>query len=212
MNNMSSVIIPKSDQINADDLIARPLTITITEVEIRPGTEQPVTIRYVGDNGKPWKPCKSMCRVMVMVWGPDASKYAGKSLKLYRDPSVKWGALEVGGIRISEMSDINAPIAMALTATKGNKKAFEVKPLRREQPPAEKPKPTRGEWLDALERRLMGVPTVEAVRTIIQAPGTQKALGLFDGADKARLDMILDAALARFDAPSDDDDFPGDRT
>ena len=153
-----------------------------------------------------------MCRVMVMVWGPDASKYAGKSLKLYRDPSVKWGALEVGGIRISEMSDINAPIAMALTATKGNKKAFEVKPLRREQPPAEKPKPTRGEWLDALERRLMGVPTVEAVRTIIQAPGTQKALGLFDGADKARLDMILDAALARFDAPSDDDDFPGDRT
>jgi len=211
MNDMTSVIIPKSDQINADDLIAGPLTITITEVEIRPGTEQPVTIRYVGDNGKPWKPCKSMCRVMVMVWGPDASKYAGKSLKLYRDPSVKWGALEVGGIRISEMSDINAPIAMALTATKGNKKAFEVKPLRREQPPAEKPKPTRGEWLDALERRLAAAGGVEAARAIIRAPGTQKALEVFDGADKARLDALITGATA-YAIAMGDDDFPGDRT
>ena len=212
MNDMSSVIIPKSDQINADDLIAGPLTITITEVEIRPGTEQPVTIRYVGDGGKPWRPCKSMSRVMVAAWGPDASKYAGRSVKLYRDPSVKWAGMEVGGIRVSELSDIDKPMVLALTETKKTRKPYTVKPLVREHAPAEKPKPTRGEWLDALEMRLMGVPTVEVVRTIIQAPGTQKALGLFDGADKARLDMILDAALARFDAPSDDDDFPGDRT
>lgn len=216
MNDMSSVIIPKSDQINADDLIAGPLTITITEVEIRPGTEQPVTIRYVGDNGKPWRPCKSMSRVLVAAWGPDASKYAGRAVKLYRDPSVKWAGMEVGGIRISEMSDIDKPMVLALTETKKTRKPYTVKPLVREQPPTEKPKPTRGEWLDALERRLMAAPDLEAVHAISRAPGTMKAFEVFEGADKARLDVIIHAATVRASTtpttPSDDDDFPGDRT
>jgi len=51
MNDMASVIIPKSDQINADDLIAGPITITITGVSIRPGQEQPISISFEGDNG-----------------------------------------------------------------------------------------------------------------------------------------------------------------
>jgi hypothetical protein len=71
MNDMRAVIVPKSDQINSDDLIAGPLTITITEVSIRPGTEQPVSINFDGDGGKPYKPCKSMARVMVTCWGAD---------------------------------------------------------------------------------------------------------------------------------------------
>ena len=212
MNDMTSVIIPKSDQINADDLIAGPLTITITEVEIRPGTEQPVTIRYVGDGGKPWRPCKSMSRVMVAAWGPDASKYAGRSVKLYRDPSVKWAGMEVGGIRVSELSDIDKPMVLALTETKKTRKPYTVKPLVREHAPAEKPKPTRGEWLDALEMRLAAAGDVEAMRAIIRAPGTQKALEVFEGDDKARLTALIDAAAARVHGPSDDDDFPGDRT
>jgi len=212
MNDMSAVIIPKSDQINADDLIAGPLTITITEVEIRPGTEQPVTIRYVGDNGKPWRPCKSMCRVLVAAWGKDAKVYTGKSVKLFRDPTVKWAGMEFGGIRISEMSDIDKPMVLVLTETKKTRKPYTVKPLVREQAPAEKPKPTRGEWLDALERRLMAAANVEAVSAIIQAPGTQKALAVFQDDDQERLTAILDASAARFATPSDDDDFPGDRT
>jgi len=210
MNDMSSVIIPKSDQINADDLIAGPLTITITEVEIRPGTEQPVTIRYVGDNGKPWRPCKSMSRVLVAAWGPDASKYAGRAVKLYRDPSVKWAGMEVGGIRISEMSDIDKPMVLALTETKKTRKPYTVKPLVREQPaPAKKQKMTRGEWLDDLERRLSSTISMEAVTAIVRAPDTQRAREVFEGADKERLMAILDFAPA---TPSDDDDFPGDRT
>ena len=85
-------------------------------------------------------------------------------------------------------------------------------PLVREQPPAERPKPTRGEWLDALERRLAAAASYEAVRAIALAPGTQKALAVFDGDDKARLDVVIKAAIDRTTAPSDDDDFPGDRT
>lgn len=148
MNDMASAIVPKSDQLNADDLIAGPMTITITDVSIRGGQEQPVSIHFEGDNGKPYKSCKSMNRVLVMAWGADAKKYVGRSLTLYRDPEVKWGGMAVGGIRISHMSHLDEPMTMVLTATKGSRKPFKVHPLRqtdlstnpeKEQPAAGEP-------------------------------------------------------------------------
>ena len=105
MNDMSQVIIPKSDQINADDFVAGPITFQIEGVEIRAGTEQPVSIHLAGEP-RAWKPCKSMSRVLVAAWGPDANVYRGRSVTLYRDPTVKWGGMEIGGIRISHMSHI----------------------------------------------------------------------------------------------------------
>lgn len=128
MNNMAMAIVPKSDQLNADDLLSGPITIKITGVTIKSG-EQPVSIFYEGDNGKPYKPCKSMCRVMVSAWGADASKYTGRAMTLYCDPKVKWGGMEVGGIRISHMTDIDSSITMALTVTRANKKPFTVRQL-----------------------------------------------------------------------------------
>lgn len=135
MNDMRPTIEPKSDQLNGDSLLAGPINITITRVDIRAGTEQPISIFYSGDDGKPWKPCKSMARVLVSAWGPDASKYVGRSLTLYRDPTVTWGAVQVGGLRISHLSDIDTAMTMALTITKGSKKPFTVKPLTVEKPP-----------------------------------------------------------------------------
>lgn len=130
---MTQVITPKSDQLNADDLIGGPKTITITEVQIKGGQEQPVSIYFKGSD-KAFRPCKSMCRVLVTVWGPDANQYVHKSLTLYRDPAVKWGGMEVGGIRISHMSDMaGGALTLALTATKGSRKPFVVKPLVRQE-------------------------------------------------------------------------------
>lgn len=128
MNDMSHAIVPKSDQINADDLISGPINITIEAVEIKGGQEQPVSIFFAGSE-KAFRPCKSMSRVLVAAWGPDANKYVGRSLTLYRDPTVKWGGMDVGGIRISHMTDIDNAMTMALTATKGSRKPFTVKPL-----------------------------------------------------------------------------------
>ena len=59
MSDMTDTIIPKSDQLNADQLLAGPITITVTEVTIAAG-EQPVTIHYANENGRPYKPGKSM--------------------------------------------------------------------------------------------------------------------------------------------------------
>jgi hypothetical protein len=142
-SDMSQVIIPRSDQLNSDDLISGPITIRITKVEVRPGTEQPVSIFFEGDNGKPYKCCKSMSRVMVSAWGPDSSVYAGRSLTLFRDPKVKWGGMEVGGIRISHMSHITGSMTLALTETKQSRKPFTVQPLatpKAPNPPVQ-PKP-----------------------------------------------------------------------
>jgi hypothetical protein len=132
MMDMSAVIVPKSDQINADDLQGRTRTITVSEVKIKGGQEQPISIHFEGSD-KVYRPCKSMCRVMAQAWGLDSSKYVGRSMTLYCDPSVKFGPLAVGGIRISHMSDIDGPMTMALTATKGVKKAFKVLPLEQPQ-------------------------------------------------------------------------------
>lgn len=130
-SDMNTVITPKSDQINADDLIGGPMTITVSEVQIKGGQEQPVSIYFEGSS-KAFRPCKSMSRVLVQAWGPDANKYKGRSITLYRDPSVKWGGMEVGGIRISHLTDIPNKITMALTATKGQRKPYIVMPLQRE--------------------------------------------------------------------------------
>jgi hypothetical protein len=105
VNDMSQVIIPKSDQLNAEDFLAGPLTYTIDAVHIQAGTEQPVNIMMVGEK-RAWRPCKSMSRVLVHAWGPDANAYIGRSVTLYNDPKVKWGGMEVGGIRVSHLSHI----------------------------------------------------------------------------------------------------------
>ena len=129
--NMLATIVAKSDQLNSDDLIGgRALTIKVTKVAFDPTKpDQPVSIFYDGDQGKLDKPCKSMRRVLVNVWGPDANAYVERSMTLYRDDGVQFGGMAVGGIRIANMSHIDKPVTMALTATRANRKPFTVKPL-----------------------------------------------------------------------------------
>lgn len=148
MVDMSQTIAPKSDQLNADDLIGGPRTITITRVTGNEGNaEQPVNIFFEGDNGKPFRPCKSMRRVMVKIWGKDASKYARQSMTLFRDPKVQWGGMEVGGIRISHMTGLEKREVMALTASNRARKPYTVTPLT-DVPAAQQQSngPDLGEW------------------------------------------------------------------
>ena len=123
--DISKTIAPKSDQLNADDLIGGPRTITITAIRLA-AEDQPVSIHFEGDEGKPYKPCKSMRRVLVKAWGADGAQYAGRSLTLYLDESVRFGGAAVGGIRISHLSHISKSLTMALTATRATKRAYTV--------------------------------------------------------------------------------------
>ena len=126
--DLSRTIAPKSDQLNADDLIAGPKTITVTGIKLV-AEDQPVAIHFEGDDGKPYKPCKSMRRVLIKAWGPNGAAYVGRSMTLYLDEQVRFGGAAVGGIRISHLTAIDKPMSMALTATRGTKKAYTVQPL-----------------------------------------------------------------------------------
>lgn len=126
--DISRTIAPKSEQLNADDLIAGPRTITVTAVKLV-AEDQPVAIHFVGDDGKPYKPCKSMRRVLVRAWGADGAQYVGKSMTLFLDEQVRFGGAAVGGIRISHLSHIEKSITMALTATRATKKAYTVQAM-----------------------------------------------------------------------------------
>jgi hypothetical protein len=130
MIDMTSYIAAKSDQLNADDLMDSPRTITITKVTAQADSaDQPVSIHYEGGEGRPFKPCKTVRRIMVALWGKDASKYVGRSMTLYRDPTVSFGGMQVGGIRVSHMSHIDSDKTVALLVTRGRKAPFKVKPL-----------------------------------------------------------------------------------
>jgi hypothetical protein len=129
MVDLSDTIAPKSDQLNADDLIAGEMVLTITRLSKSNSPDQPISIYFDGDNGKPFKPCKSMRRVLVQAWGSDGSKYVGRSIKIYRDEKVKWAGKEVGGIRISELSHIKQKLQLAVTVSKGRRDPYIVNPL-----------------------------------------------------------------------------------
>lgn len=119
---------PKSDQLNADDVIGGSMTVTVTAVKAG-NKEQPIVIHYEGENGRPYKPCKSMLRALMTAWGDKGADWVGKSMTLFNDPTVTWAGVQVGGIRISHVSHIKSSIAMSLTASKGKRKPYRVDPL-----------------------------------------------------------------------------------
>lgn len=129
IRDLRATIVPKSDQLNAEQLLTGPITVRVTDVSVSASGEQPVTIHYEGDEGRPFKPCKTMRKVLILAWGQDGSEWKGKSMTLYNDPAVKFGGQAVGGIRISHLSDIDRDIAVMLTATKGKKTQYTIKAM-----------------------------------------------------------------------------------
>lgn len=134
MNDFAAALAPKSDQINALDLVGGEMTITITGVKVTPGTEQPVSISFEG-SPKVWRPCKTTGRVLMEAWGPDTSVYPGRSVQLYLDPKVKWGGLEVGGIRIRAISHIDSDFRTITAESKQVRKPVLIKRLVVQAPP-----------------------------------------------------------------------------
>jgi len=132
MSTLAEALAPRSDQLNADDLIAGPRVLKITGARIaKDGRETRIILNFEGDQGKPWKPCKTMGRAMVMAWAvTDEAQFVGKSVQVYRDPTVKFGDQgEVGGIRVSHMSHIAKPVNIKLTVSQGKKGMFTFHPL-----------------------------------------------------------------------------------
>ena len=128
--DLANAIIAKSDQLNADDLIAGPRTFTVAEVR-QGDADQPVSIflkEWPGN--RPFKPSKTVTRILSAAWGINSDDWPTDArMTLFRDPKVKWGGQEVGGIRVSHLSHLDAPLKLALAESKGKKSLHTIQPL-----------------------------------------------------------------------------------
>lgn len=125
--DVSKAIQPKSDQLNSDDL-AQPVTITI--VDVLPGSDGRVhVVTDVYGPARPWKPAKTMLRLMAQHWGVETNEWHGKRVTLFRDPSVEFGGDTVGGIRIAAMSGINRSFTDNVTIKRGKRSKVTVEKL-----------------------------------------------------------------------------------
>lgn len=126
--DVTKVIQAKSDQLNADDIVGGPITIKVTDVDVR-GGDQPIQIFYEDDGGRPWRPCKTAARCLAAIWGANAANWVGLSCTLYNDPTVTWAGAQVGGIRVSHMEGLDKPRVLQLAKTRGKKGAVTIQPL-----------------------------------------------------------------------------------
>lgn len=170
---------PKSDQLNADDLISGPIVVEVKDVKQCPDEKQPVAI-VIGDNRQPYKPCKSMRRVMVALWGDQPKKWIGKRMRLYCDPNVMFGGLRVGGIRISHAT-IEEAKDVLLTTAKAKRTVYTIQPLKEEKPDIEsriekaikalqeaKTVEDHDNLKDSIERILIPIATLEQRKRLVK--------------------------------------------
>lgn len=125
---MSESIASKSDQMDYQDFLGGDKLVTVTEVRKGPTPEQPVEV-VVAEFDRPWRPAKSVRRVLVAAWGSDSTKYVGQRVLLFGDETVRWAGKPTGGIRIKAMSGIEKPLTVMLTETRGKRSPTTVQPL-----------------------------------------------------------------------------------
>lgn len=179
---------PRSDQWNADDFIGGPRIFTIAGV--RPGNaEQKYDIDLVEGEGRCWRPPLTVLRLLMEAWGDEAAVWEGRRVELYRDPSVRFGADQVGGIRVSRMSHLDKPLNTSLTVSRGKRKTFKVQPLPDAPPPQQQPttqpEPTREDVAACTDKATLSAmwrASGEEMRNVIEARVAELATGQTDAA------------------------------
>ena len=173
--DLTDSIASKSDQMDYQDFLGGDRTVTVTEVRRGPSPEQPVEIA-VAEFDRPWRPAKSMRRVLVAAWGPDSTNYIGRRILLFGDPTVKWAGTAVGGIRIKAMDGLDKPLTVSLTLTRGKRAPFTVQPLP--DAPAPPPIPddvtTLAQYQDYYRHRAQNGATPEELAMIQQNAPTKE--------------------------------------
>lgn len=183
--DLTESIAPKSDQLDAIDLLSGPRTFTIEKVS-KHNAEQPFNF-HLAEFPRVWRPGKSMRRVIVAAWGADATKYAGQRVTLYCDNSVQFGGELVGGSRISHMTGIDKPLKVPLLIKRGKSAMFTVQPLKEVAPAVAAA--TVIDWSAEISKAGTGRDALRALWTRASS----------DGASQEVLDMIRNHASAHGD-------------
>ena len=130
---LRDTIVPKSDQLNYDDVMSAPLLVRVTGLAAG-SAEQPVIVKVAdmatGTPMRDYKPCKSMRRVLIACWGDTGRDWIGKCATLVGDPGVVFGGVKVGGIRIAAVSGIDGPRKIMLTTTRSKRAEYTVEAMK----------------------------------------------------------------------------------
>lgn len=121
---------PKSDQLNYETFLTGPQTFTVSKVT--PGDrDHPVFIHMNECPATPYKPSKGMLKCIAQPdgWGDKSSQWVGKSITLHGDPTVIYGGVEVGGIKVAALSDINGDYETLISARRGVRKPHLIKKI-----------------------------------------------------------------------------------
>lgn len=162
MTDIGDTLAPKSDQLDAVDLLgAPPRVFTITQVDVsdNPHAEQPVTV-HLAEFPRVWRPNLSMRRVLSFCWGVRSAAYIGRRVELYCDERVVYGGNVVGGIRISRLSDITERRTVPLLVAKGRGGSWTVDPL----PDAAPAEPSPAELAAQVAAGIEAAATADEVR------------------------------------------------
>ncbi len=123
ISDLSGAVVIKTDQINAEDFMGgATMDIKITRVDYKKGAQQqPLSIHSEGR--QPFKPCTTMIKALIDIWGIDGRVWIGRTLTLYRRDDVDFGKQKnIGGVRVSHLSDMPNPThEMMLTVRRGLK-------------------------------------------------------------------------------------------
>lgn len=163
--DISETITPNSQQVNAEDLIGGPVTVTVTGVE-KGTADQPVFIHLAEFQGRTFRPAKTVRRIIVAAWGAEAAAYTGRRLTIYNDPTVKWAGQEIGGVRISHMSHLDKPLTVLLSVSRGKRQEFVIQPL------SAAPEFDESAVVDALAN-INGAESIPALKTAWELAGVK---------------------------------------
>lgn len=215
--DVPAALTAKSDQINADDLLGGPRLVRIGRVRRGGSPEQPWDVEVVdATTGEPWRdptrptvaqvwrPCKTVRRLLVAVWGATPATWAGRRARLVRDPGVTFGGVATGGIRVDAVSHVDRRRTVAVLVARGRRGEVAVDPLPDEAPAADPMAALLAEYAidPASLRGWLATPDAAG------APRGRAALAAWLRADLARLERVQtwrppSDASAVSSAPSD---------
>jgi len=131
--DLSGTIKSNADQLNVDDMVTGPMMIQVEGVTLNNDPKQPIKIFYYGCENKPFKPCLTVRRMLIALWGKDGNQWANRWMNLYVDASVSYGKQKnIGGIRVDALSHINSTATISLTVRRGVKQHFTIQPINLE--------------------------------------------------------------------------------
>lgn len=186
MTDIAHTLVAKSDQLNAADIIGTEKLLTITKVDVKSG-DQPVTVHYEGENGRPWKPALTARRILSALWGTDSSKWIGHTVAVHNDLTVIYAGEEVGGVRPHAATGIETTQIIKLKEKRGPKpKTFEIKPLRMDKSaPAPKQVEFSMEGYERVINSIVAMTDPEAMKARFERAADWRLLAVKEDREKA---------------------------